>query len=368
MNVSRRALNRATLDRQLLLRRAKLPAFDAVEHLAGLQAQAPFPPYYALYARLDGFRPEDLSKLLLDRQVVRLALMRGTVHLVSAADALAWRPLVQVLMDRDLDTNLQFAAKIAGLDRGAVADRARELLAARPHSSAELGAALALRWPDRLPGALMHLVRAVLPLVQIPPRGVWGSSGQPTYQLAHDWIDAPAPVPSSLAELVRRYLKAFGPASAADAQAWAGVTRLGEVFAEMDLRTYRDPDGRVLYDLPDAVVPEEDVPAPLRLLGPFDQTLLSYADRRRMISDEHRKRVITQNGLVKGTLLVDGQVRGSWETAKSGGKSAAKATLTVTPFERLTKRDVTAAKSAGRKLLAWASPDAAPEVRVLPAL
>jgi hypothetical protein len=153
----------------------------------------------------------------------------------------------------------------------------------------------------------------------------------------------------------------------ADAQAWAGITGLGEVFAEMDLRTYRDPDGRVLYDLPGAVVPDEDVPAPLRLLGPFDQTLLSFADRRRVISDEHRKRVITKNGLVKGTLLADGQVRGSWETAKAGRKGAEKATLTVTPFERLTKRDLTAAESAGRKLLAWASPDAEHEVRVLPA-
>ncbi|WP_329057364.1 winged helix DNA-binding domain-containing protein [Amycolatopsis sp. NBC_01480] len=363
MNLSRRALSRATLDRQLLLRRVKLPAFDAVEHLAGLQAQAPFPPYYALQARLHGFQPEDLSKLLLDRQVVRLVLMRGTVHLVSAADALAWRPLVQVIMDRDLDTNIQFAAEIAGLDRGAVGEAARELLAARPHSGAELGAALAARWPDRPAGALTHLARGLLPLVQIPPRGVWGSSGQPTYQHAHDWIGRSAPVAPSPAELVRRYLKAFGPASVADAQAWAGITRLGEVFAEMDLRTYRDPDGRVLYDLPEAVVPDEDVPAPLRLLGPFDQTLLAYADRRRVISDEYRKRVITQNGLVKGTVLAGGQVRGSWETAKAGGKT----TLTVTPFERLTKRDVSAAESAGRKLLAWASPDTEPEVRVLPA-
>ncbi|SEP50329.1 winged helix DNA-binding domain-containing protein [Amycolatopsis saalfeldensis] len=363
MNLSRRALSRATLDRQLLLRRVKLPAFDAVEHLAGLQAQAPFPPYYALHARLHGFRPEDLSKLLLDRQVVRLVLMRGTVHLVSAADALAWRPLVQVIMDRDLDTNVQFAAKIAGLDRGAVTDVARKLLAARPHSGAELGAALASQWPDRPAGALTHLARGLLPLVQIPPQGVWGSSGQPTYQLAHDWIGGPAPVAPSLTELVRRYLKAFGPASVADAQAWAGVTRLGEVFAEMDLRAYRDPDGRVLYDLPEAVVPEEDGPMPLRLLGPFDQTLLAYADRRRVISDEHRKRVITQNGLVKGTLLAGGQVRGSWETAKAGGKT----TLTVTPFERLAKRDVTAAESAGRKLLAWSSPGTESEVRVLTA-
>ncbi|WP_326569022.1 winged helix DNA-binding domain-containing protein [Amycolatopsis rhabdoformis] len=362
MKLSLRALNRATLDRQLLLRRATMPALAAVEHLAGLQAQAPFPPYYALWARLHGFNPHDLAQLLLDRSVVRLVLMRGTVHLVTAADALAWRPLVQPVMDRDLRTNQLHAARVAGLDHTAVATATRELLASRPHTSTQLGTALAERWPDRESDALTHLARCLLPLVQIPPRGVWGEAGQPTYQVADHWLPGVDAV-ASAEQLVRRYLAAFGPATVADVQAWSGLTKLGEVVAGMDLREYSDHAGRALYDLPDATVPDENTPAPPRLLAPFDQPLLSYADRTRVISDEHRKRVISQNGLVKGTLLVGGFVKGAWEIKTTRDT----ANVVLTPYERLPKRDAAALESAARRLLAWAEPGRQHEVRLLPA-
>ncbi|GAA4529686.1 winged helix DNA-binding domain-containing protein [Amycolatopsis samaneae] len=354
--LSHRALNRATLERQLLLRRVKLTALEAVEHLAGLQAQAPSPPYYALWTRLHGFRQEELSELLLSRAVARIVLMRGTVHLVSAADALAWRPVVQVVMDRDLVSNMQHARGIAHLDHAEVAAYARKLLAARPHTSAELGAELEARWPGVPRSSLTHIARGLLPLVQLPPRGVWGKSGQPRFQTADDWLGAPLDPRPSTERLIERYLAAFGPASVADAQTWMGVTRLGEVVDGMRsrLRVFRDPDGRELFDLPDTPLPDEDTSAPPRLLGPFDQTLLSYADRTRMISDAHRKRVITQNGLVKGTILVEGYVRGSWEITTARRT----ATLIVTPFERVAKRDVTALESAGARLLRWAEPDA----------
>ncbi len=356
--VSRPALNRATLERQLLLRRAKMSALDAVEHLAGLQAQAPFPPYYALWARLHGFRPADLASLLESRRVVRIALMRGTVHLVTAADALAWRPVVQVLYDRDLKTNTLHAKALAGLDHDVVAGAARDLLAGAPLAGTALGGELAQRWPDVPTASLTHLARGRLPLVQTPPRAIWGKAGQTTYACLDEWVGAPLPPPSP-ASLIARYLRAFGPATVADVQTWAGITRLGEVAAEMDLRRYRDPDGRELLDLPELSVPEEDVPAPPRLLGPFDQTILSYADRTRVISDAHRKRVITHNGLVKGTLLVGGYVRGFWER---------KATvLELSPFEKLPKRDLAALESAAGRLVSWAEPGAAsPEVRIHP--
>jgi hypothetical protein len=356
--LSRRALNRATLDRQLLLRRAKMPALEAVAHLAGLQAQAPFPPYYALWARLHGFRTADLADLLESRQVVRIALMRGTVHLVTAADALAWRPVVQVLYDRDLKTNTQHARALAGLDHAAAASAARTLLARGPLSGTALGAALAQQWPDVAPASLTHLARGRLPLVQTPPRAIWGKSGQTTYACLDEWVDAPLPPPSP-ASLIERYLRAFGPASVADVQTWAGITRLGEVAASMDLRRYRDPDGRELLDLPELTVPDEDVPAPPRLLGPFDQTILSYADRTRVVSDACRQRMITRNGLVKGALLTGGQVRGFWEI-KPG-------TVELSPFEKLPKRDLAALESAAGRLLSWAQPDAeSPEVRTFP--
>ncbi|WP_328614146.1 winged helix DNA-binding domain-containing protein [Amycolatopsis sp. NBC_00355] len=359
--LSRRALNRATLERQLLLRHAKMSARDAVEHLAGLQAQAPFPPYYALWARLHGFRPVDLAELLESRQVVRIALMRGTVHLVTAADALAWRPVVQLLYDRDLKQNTLHAQALAGLDHDVVAAAARELLLDAPLSSTALGAELARRWPDVPTASLTHLARGRLPLVQIPPRAIWGKAGQATYACLDEWVASPLPPPSPAA-LIARYLRAFGPATVADVQTWAGLTRLGEVAAGMDLRRYRDPDGRELLDLPELTVPEEDVPTPARLLGPFDQTILSYADRTRVISDEHRKRVITQNGLVKGTLLAGGYVRGFWEL-KASRKAAA---VELTPFEKLPKRDLQALESAAARLLSWAEPGAETrEVRVL---
>lgn len=185
-------MNRATLERQLLLRRAKMSAHDAVAHLAGLQAQAPFPPYYALWSRLHGFQPSELASLLEERQVVRIALMRGTVHLVTAADALAWRPVLQVLYDRDLKTNTQHARELAGLDHSEVASAARELLTASALTSTALGAELAKRW--NVPAAsLTHLARGRLPLVQTPPRAIWGKAGQTTYACLDEWVGAPLP-------------------------------------------------------------------------------------------------------------------------------------------------------------------------------
>lgn len=354
--LSRRALNRAMLDRQLLLRRSKMTALEAVEHLAGLQAQAPNPPYFALWTRLHGFRQEDLASLLLDKSVVRIALMRGTVHLVTPSDALAWRPIVQPLYDRSVLGNTQHGPDIKGLDHQEIARTARKLLGERPLSSAGLGAELAKHWEGVAPSSLVHVARALLPLVQIPPRGVWGKSGQPTYQTTEDWLGAEPDTAPSPEAMFRRYLAAFGPASVQDAQAWAGITKLGEVAERLrpELRTFRDENGRELFDLPEASRPDPDTPAPARLLGPFDQTVLSYADRTRVISDEHRKVVITQNGLVKGTILVGGMVKGFWEieTVKKA------ASVVITPFERVPKRDLDTLESSAHRLLTWAHPKA----------
>jgi hypothetical protein len=289
--------------------------------------------------------------------------MRGTVHLVTAADALAWRPLVQVIMDRDLLANTQHAAGLTGLDFGQVAAEARARLATRTHTGKELGVALAERWTDREPATLTHAARGLLPLVQVPPRGIWGKAGQPAYATAEDWLGRPLDAEPSPERLVERYLAAFGPASVKDAQAWAGVTRLGEVFERLrpHLRTFRSEGGVELFDLPDAPRPDPATPAPPRLLGPFDQLILSYADRSRVLTDEHRKRVITQNGLVKGTLLVDGFVRGRWEIQRKRDV----ATLQLTPFEPLGKRDTTALEHEGADLLTFAEPDATHDLQWL---
>ncbi|QWF78375.1 winged helix DNA-binding domain-containing protein [Amycolatopsis sp. CA-230715] len=353
--LSSRALNRATLARQLLLRRSPMSALDAIRHLAGLQAQAPFPPYYALWARLSGFSPGDLSKLILDRSVVRTALMRGTVHLVTADDCLAWRPAVQPVLAQSLRAANQHTPEIAGLDLDDFAKTARKLLAERTHTSAELGKALAERWPGRAPSSLMFAARNLLPLVQVPPRGVWGKAGQPAYATAEDWLGREQGEPD-FDGLVLRYLGAFGPASVADVQVWAGITRLGEVVDRLRprLRVFRDEQGRELVDLPDAPRPDPDTPAPPRFLGAYDQLVLSYADRTRVLSDEHRKRLITKNAVIPGTVLAGGMIKGTWKTVKDGTR----ATLVVTPFERLSKRDTTALSSAGARLLKFAEPAA----------
>ncbi|OLF10452.1 hypothetical protein BLA60_14690 [Actinophytocola xinjiangensis] len=352
--LSTRALNRATLARQLLVERAGLTALDAVHHLAGLQAQAPFPPYYALWSRLVDFDPAELAGALLERRVVRLALMRDTVHLVTAADAGYLRPLLQPLMDRGLR-----AADLTGLDLPAVAATARELLAARPHSAKELGAALAARWPEHAPAALVRAARGVLPLVQLPPRAVWGRSGQTVYQTARDWLgqdDHPAP---DLAELVRRYLAAYGPATVADLRTWCGLTRLGQVADGMELLELTDEQGRRLLDLPEAPRPEPDLPVPVRFLPEFDNVLLSYADRTRIMSDPMRARfAAVPNGVFPATFLVDGFLRGAWRITRQGKAAAPAATLTITPWASVSTKDSRALVAEGERLLEFAAPQA----------
>ncbi|BCJ73490.1 hypothetical protein CS0771_30340 [Catellatospora sp. IY07-71] len=349
--LSRQTLNRALLARQLLLRRAEMPVYDAVAHLYGLQAQAPNPPYLALWNRLDGFAPEELSQLITDRRAVRIALMRSTIHLVTAEDCLALRPVLQPAHDRGFAVT--YGKRLTGLDLYTVAAHGRELVEARPRTFAELGALLAERFPGHDAEALAPVVRTRVPLVQVPPRGLWGSSGQAAHTSAESWLSAELTAPDP-ARMVLRYLAAYGPASVQDMQAWSGLTRLKEVVAGLrpQLVTFRDERGVELYDLPDAPRPDAAEPAPLRLLGEFDSVLLSHADRTRIISDEHRKRVFTINGIIKATVLADGFVAGTWRIER--GRDAA--TLRVEPFGQLSDVQRAALGEEARRLLAFAVP------------
>ncbi|GGP09578.1 winged helix DNA-binding domain-containing protein [Nonomuraea glycinis] len=353
--ISRHALNRATLDRQLLLRRHSMPALQAVEHLVGLQAQAPFPPYFGLWSRLDGFRPEELARLLEQREVVRIVLMRGTVHLVSAADGLTLRPLTQPLLTKYLLN--AYGTVMASLDLDAVVATGRQVLAAGPLTGAQLGVRMAEHHPGAGATDLSQIMRMLVPLVQVPPRAVWGKAGQTAYATVESWLGRePHPAPS-LDDLVLRYLAAFGPATVADAQAWSGLTRLREVFDRLRARlvVLEDEHGRELFDLPDAPRPGPGAPAPVRLLAPFDNLLLSHADRSRVISDDHRKRVITINGQVLGTVLVDGFVQGAWRRDK--------AVLTVDMFAPVTAGQAEEIRAEAAALLAFAEPGKAHDIR-----
>lgn len=353
--LSRRALNRALLERQLLLRRTSLPVPEVIEHLVGMQAQAPMPPYYGLWTRLDGFRPDDLAGLITGRHVVRIVLMRGTVHLVTARDCLALRPVVMPVLERQLGHSAH-GKLIAGIDTAELAAAGRELVEQRPRTTVELGELMAQRWPHRDPTALSMAVRCLVPLVQLPPRGIWGAGGQPTVTTAEAWLGRPLDDPPSPDAMVVRYLAAFGPATVMDVQAWAGLTRLREVAERLrpTLRSFRDEHGRELLDLPDAPRPDPDCPAPVRFLPEFDNVLLSHVDRSRVISDEHRKRVSTRNGMVPGSVLVGGFFRGTWKITRRRGA----ATLVVDPYVRLSKKDTAAVAKEGAELISFAAPDA----------
>ena len=344
-----RALNRATLERQMLLRRGTLSAEEAIEHLVGMQAQAPNPPYVGLWTRLEGFHPDQLARLILERRAVRVALMRNTVHLVSARDCLKLRPLMQPVIDRGLYANRANRAGVEGVDVGALSAAGRQLLEERPRTAKELGVLLGERWPEGDPASLARAVRHLLPLVQVPPRGVWGRSGQTTHTTAEAWLGRPLDADPSPEEMFVRYLGAFGPATVKDVQTWSGLTRLGEVLERLRPRldTFRDERGRELFDLPDAPRPDPDTPAPARFLPEFDNLILSHADRARVIADDYRRALASRNGMVPATFIVDGFVRGTWKTRRTRGKAA----LVIEPFDALSGNDRGALAEEGEGLL-----------------
>ncbi|WNI21609.1 winged helix DNA-binding domain-containing protein [Streptomyces sp. ITFR-16] len=330
--LSPRALGRATLERQLLLRRSAMTPKEAVAHLVGLQAQNTSPPYYQLLARLEGFDPAALADLMESREVVRVVTLRSTIHTHTADDALALRPLVQEARDRELRL---FRKRLVGVDLDRLRDLSREFVQEEPRTPKEIRERLLTEWPDADPPALSTAARCLLPLVQVTPRGVWGRSGAVRLTTAEHWLGRrtePAPAPDAT---VLRYLAAFGPASVKDMQAWAGLTRLREVFDRLRPRlvTFRDEHGVELFDLPDAPRPEEDTPAPPRFLPEFDNVLLAHADRTRVIPPRFKGR----NGVgnqAYGTVLADGFLAALWRLEE--GRRGAPTILTVQGLRRLT--------------------------------
>jgi hypothetical protein len=330
----RRALNRALLARQHLLERARMSARDMIEHLIGLQAQDPKPPYLGLWTRIEGFETAELSGLIERREAVRIALMRSTIHLVTARDALELRALVQPMLQRLVVGSYRRA--IEGLDVHEIARAGRALLERGPMTFAALGDALLERYPESDRNALANAVRAYVPLVQIPPRGLWGASGAALHTSIERWLGRSIADAPDIDRVVLRYLAAFGPASVMDVQAWSGLTRLGAVLIRLrpQLAVFSDEQGRELFDLPDAPRPDPDTPAPVRFLPPFDNAMLAHADRTRIIDDDTRRAIATLNGMVPGALLVDGFFAGSWrtESARDG------CVLSIRPFRQLARR------------------------------
>ncbi|MCW2797137.1 MAG: hypothetical protein JWM79_2634 [Nocardioides sp.] len=284
---------------------------DMSRHLVGLQAQENLPPYFSLNARLTDFDPYDVSRGLDDRTLVRLLTMRGTIHLLTPDDALTLRPWTQPRMEQELRTS-QNTKSALGVDRAEFDGAVSDALADGPLPQRDLSAALAERFPDVPPAALGQLARVTLPLAQVPPRGKWKESGGVVYQFVDRWLDRPLVDPDPQ-EIVRRYLRAFGPATAADVTAWSAITRLGPVLAAMDnLVRHEDEQGKVLYDVPDGELADEDAPAPVRLLGVYDNVWLSHAGRDRVTEPESRKRWMGVNGGTANAAFVDGMLEGLW--------------------------------------------------------
>ncbi len=352
-----RALNRATLARQHLLRRVPLPVDELLEHLVGVQAQEPDSWYTGLWSRLDPFDPAEVSRLLESREIVRIALMRSTIHLVTTPDALALRPLLQPAVARPLSGARR--APLADPHAGQVVVAARAALAAGPLTPAELGAALDGLADGPEPSDFAMAARVHVPLVQVPPRGMWRRRGPVRLAPLDDWAGRPLGPPLSAEELVRRYLGALGPATPADAQAWSGLTRLREVFERLrpQLAVFRDEQGRELFDLPDAPRPDPETPAPPRFLPDYDNVLLGHADRTRFLSDGLRRRLLHEIGMYSyGSLLVDGRLRGLWRVERDRSRSSA--TLVIRLLDTLTPAEERAMTDEAGRLAAFREPEA----------
>jgi DNA glycosylase AlkZ-like len=329
-----RELNRALLQRQLLLERQKLSPQAAVERLCALQAQYSLSPYIALWSRLSDFRKEQLTRALEDKKIVKSTLFRITLHMTSARDypylAAAWLPSVR--------------ERTARVSAEEMADLSRQVHAAakEPITHEQLEALGAEQMGGR------WRTRVLAPLLHIPPSGTWRFHGRPQLLSMQTLLGVELPSREEGAErIVRRYFAAFGPATQEDLLRFAGV-RVGDVRPGLDrveLRSFRDERGRKLLDLPRAPLPDGDTPAPVRFLPKWDSALLAYAppERTRILPEKLRNTVIKKNGDVLPTVLVDGFVSATWNID-------AKGRLALELLRRLTKAERAEIDEEGERL------------------
>jgi hypothetical protein len=349
--MSAKAVNRATLARQLLLEREAVPAVEVVARLGGMQGQEPKHPYVGLWSRIAGFEETELDQAVAARDVVRATFLRGTLHLVTAADYLRFRATVAPVLEAGLKV---LGDRAAGLEPAKVVAAAEKLLAKEPLTFTEVRDALQQQFPDVNERALGFCTRMLVPLVMHPADVRWSWTANSKFTPAEDWIGSKLHKTGEAAELVTRYLAAFGPATPADFQTWSGLQKAKPLFDELDLETFQDENGKPLYDVPDAPRPDADTPAPVRFLPEFDNLLLSHAKRERIIADEHKPAVFTKNLRVKATYTVDGFVAGLWTSELKRGV----VTLTLTPFGRTLKKTQAELEREGSGLLRFLEPNA----------
>ncbi|MEV0245918.1 winged helix DNA-binding domain-containing protein [Nocardia sp. NPDC050712] len=354
--LSLRELNRTLLVRQLLAERVELTPLELVRHLVAVQGQEPNWPYVGLWTRLADFDYADLESLLHDRKVVRSTMIRRTVHLATAEDFTWLRPTVQPWVDAMLKA-AYYREEIEGVDQVRLAAAGRTLLSGKALSRSDFGKLLAEQFPDRHARRLAEAVEVMVPMAHSAETGAWGRwrNRYVTVGLADEWIGAPLGA-ADPAQLIRRYLAAFGPATVADMQAWSGTTRLAEVIDGMrsELTVFTDDQHKVLFDLPGAPLADPDLPVPVRFLPAFDNAVLGHKDRRRIIAEEDRQRIAKEASGGVPMYLVDGFVHGRW--ALDG------ATLRITPWHPLAEADAAAVRAEAETLLPFLAPGEAGEV------
>ena len=351
--LDRLTLNRALLARQHLLGRTGMGVPAMLEHLVGMQAQLPEDPYLGLWSRITDFDPASLSSLIEDRSAVRIPVMRSTIHLLTADDAVILRPLTLGVLERTLRGNQ--LRLLDGVDLVELEAMTRRFVEDHPRSTAELGRHLLERWPSHDAQVLAIAARTAVPLVQVPPRGLWGGRGQPTVTSLEAWLGRPLEASPSIDAVVLRYLRAFGPATTADMRTWSGMTGLREAFERLrpTLRTYRDERGRELFDVPDGLLPDPRTPAPVRFLPVYDNLVLSHDDRSRVVPPNVGAALpIGQENI--GSVLIDGFIGARWRLRRERRSIR----LAVELLRPTTDDELAAVEAEGEKVLDFLARDA----------
>ncbi len=363
--IDQRTLNRTTLHRQRLLSRSHESALDLIAQLIGLQAQNPGDPYVGLWSRIADFDPASLSELMETRLVLRMVVIRGTIHLLTADDAVALRAYAQAVLEQELRSHGEHREHLRGIDLDPVIAYAKPILTDAPRSPTELRALLAKQFPHLNSGALALACRNRLPLVQIPPRGLWQRTGGLRLMTLEGWTgrDCTAMSDQQSQELVVRYLAAYGPALPSDIVTWSRVPSLGSTMEGMSsqLRRYANGRSQQLFDLPDAELIHGDFPSSPRFLPEYDNLLLSHKDRSRFGDDKRRQR-LSRASVVKGTVLIDGFVGAAWHISRDGDtkpSTQASATLHVECLDKLSAATRRTVQEEGLSLVRLLAPAAA---------
>lgn len=356
--LTRRVLNRTLLTRQRLLERSAMGVPQMCEHLVGLQAQDMLPPFVGLWNRISAFDPGVVSAGLQDRSLARITLMRGTIHLVTARDALRIAPHIQAQLEKiPFRKGFHYGATV-GMDPEQVRGYGDQALGTEPVAAAELRCRAQQIWPDRDGQALLQTWLYQLPVMQTPPRGMWRRSDRPIWARTESWLGAPFDENYHVGELILRYLRAFGPATTSDMQTWSRLTGLREIVAGLgdQVRSYASESGGVRYDVVDGELADPDCPAPVRFLGWFDNVLLSHKDRRHIIGENPS--ALSNFAVNVAAVLVDGYVSG-WYKVHVSSHAAIVKLLPLRPFTQAERAEIMTEAMA---LLGFLEPEREPQL------